>query len=163
MATGLVRHITVFSEILCACLEYVQTLFSPFCQWEWVKCIIELIVCTSLSQDENNNTIRPIRTASLFWNWHFSWYICCYFSEGSEAHINETSVSNTNACFCMWYPSSRSMFSCWSCFSHTIILLCGFDPHHRVVIVELNTTMDLPLTEIETQTLKFWGTRVVFP
>lgn len=36
-----------------------------FCQWEWVKCIIELIVCNSLSHDENNNTIRPIRTASV--------------------------------------------------------------------------------------------------
>lgn len=39
-----------------------------------------------------------------------------------ETHINETSVSNTNASFPVWYSSSCSMFlffffSCWSCFS----------------------------------------------
>ena len=98
-------------------------------QWEWEECIIELIVCNSLSDDENNNTIRPIRTVSVLWNWHFSWYIYCHFWEPFwggcglqwETHINETSVSNTNASFPVWYSSSRSMFvfffSCWSCFS----------------------------------------------
>lgn len=48
------------------------------------KSIIELFVCSSLPlslSDENNNTIRPIRTRSVLWNWHFSWYIYCYFWE----------------------------------------------------------------------------------
>lgn len=36
---------------------------------------MELVVCNSLSHDQNNNTIMPVRTVSVLWNWHFSWYL----------------------------------------------------------------------------------------
>lgn len=87
--TRLVRHITAFSEIHMRFYSTcTHTHFFFFLQWEWEKCIIELIVCNSLSDDENNNTIRPIRTVSVLWNWHFSWYIyCSYFWEHFLRHL----------------------------------------------------------------------------
>lgn len=89
-AKGLVRHITVFKWNICACLHSMCT-HTFFCQWEWVKCIIELIVCNSLSHDENNNTIRPFWTASVLWNRHvFLIYLLLLLGAFSRPTIKNT-------------------------------------------------------------------------
>lgn len=99
-------------------------------QWEWEECIIELIVCNSLSDDENNNTIRPIRTVSVLWNWHFFWYIYCHFWEPFLRRLWPTMRNTHQWNLCQQHECQFScviffqlqyvplfFFSCWSCFS----------------------------------------------
>lgn len=89
--TGLVRHITAFSQNIEECI-YTH---KPFIfQWEWEKCIMELIVCSSLSDDMNSSTIVSVRTSSVLWNWHFPDMFKATFGRllQQKTHNNESSL-----------------------------------------------------------------------